>query len=104
VTVDLKTVALVILGVAAFVFLLLIAFVVYIVVRYRPSIMGILGLLAGTAWVASPVDPLPEALLGPLGLTDDLAVIAAMGWYALQLARRMPRPDARRVGERPFDS
>ena len=85
---DLETIALVIVAVAAIVFLALVGFVAYVIFRYRPSVMGTLGLLAGTAWVASPVDLLPEALLGPLGLTDDVAVIATIVWYASQLARR----------------
>jgi uncharacterized membrane protein YkvA (DUF1232 family) len=36
----------------------------------------ILGGLAGLAYVVSPLDFLPEALLGPFGLGDDLAIAA----------------------------
>lgn len=50
--------------------------------------------LSATEWVAlvvavvyilSPVDFIPEVLLGPLGLTDDvvaLALVAKLGWSA----------------------
>ena len=33
---------------------------------------------AGVAYVLSPVDLLPEALLGPIGLIDDLLVVSAV--------------------------
>lgn len=33
--------------------------------------------LLGVAYVLSPIDLLPEPLLGPLGLVDDLIVVAA---------------------------
>ncbi|THD23254.1 hypothetical protein D915_005861 [Fasciola hepatica] len=39
-------------------------------------------------YLLSPVDLLPEAVLGPLGLVDDLLVI---GFYALQLFRLLRR-------------
>jgi uncharacterized membrane protein YkvA (DUF1232 family) len=33
---------------------------------------------AGVAYVLSPVDLLPEALLGPVGLIDDLLIVSAV--------------------------
>lgn len=85
---DFKTVALVIIALAAVTFLVLVALVVFVAVRYRASIAGILGLLAGSVWVASPVDPIPEAIFGPFGLADDLGVVVAMGLYVARLAAR----------------
>ena len=51
--------------------------------EYTGTSMAKLGLLvAGTAYVASPVDLLPEALLGVVGLADDAMVL---GWVATTL-------------------
>lgn len=48
--------------------------------RYTGCSRGRLALMAGAAlYVASPVDLLPEGLLGPVGLADDAAVLA---WLA----------------------
>jgi uncharacterized membrane protein YkvA (DUF1232 family) len=33
--------------------------------------------LAGLAYVISPIDPVPSMLFGPIGLVDDLLVVAA---------------------------
>lgn len=43
--------------------------------------------LAGAAYVASPLDFVPEALLGPLGLGDDGLVAVAVIMYLLSSAR-----------------
>ena len=51
--------------------------------EYTGTSLARLGLIvAGTAYVASPVDLLPEALLGVLGLADDAMVL---GWVATTL-------------------
>lgn len=39
-------------------------------------------------YLASPVDPLPEVVLGPLGLADDAAVFARAMYLALVVAQR----------------
>jgi uncharacterized membrane protein YkvA (DUF1232 family) len=39
------------------------------------------------AWVLSPVDPMPEILLGPLGLFDDI-VAAVVGFMSARAAWR----------------
>ena len=46
-------------------------------------------LVIAAVYVLSPVDVVPEVLLGPLGLTDDvvaLALIAKLGWSATRPA------------------
>ncbi|QKE84444.1 YkvA family protein [Arthrobacter sp. NEB 688] len=51
--------------------------------EYTGTSMGKLGLVAaGAAYVVSPVDLLPEAVLGVLGLADDAMVL---GWVATTL-------------------
>ena len=87
-SVDFQTFALIVIAAAALVFLVLVALIVFVAVRYRASIGGVLGLLAGAGWVASPIDPIPEAVFGPLGLADDTAVIIAMALYITRLVAR----------------
>ena len=44
-------------------------------------------LILSAVYILSPVDVIPEMLLGPLGLTDDavaLAIVAKLGWSAFQ--------------------
>lgn len=46
-------------------------------------------LIIAAVYILSPVDVVPEVLLGPLGLTDDVvafALVAKLGWSALQPA------------------
>jgi hypothetical protein len=41
-------------------------------------------LIAGAVlWLLSPLDPLPEALFGPVGMLDDVAVLIALLRYVL---------------------
>ena len=45
------------------------------------------GRVLALVYILSPVDVIPEVLLGPLGLTDDvvaLALVAKLGWSAFQ--------------------
>lgn len=46
------------------------------------SISRLLGLAVAAGYLVSPVDLLPEALLGVVGLADDAVVL---GWLATQL-------------------
>ena len=44
-------------------------------------------LVLSAVYILSPVDVIPEVLLGPLGLTDDavaLAIVAKLGWSAFR--------------------
>jgi len=46
-------------------------------------------LVIAAIYILSPVDVIPEALLGPLGLTDDVvafAILAKLGWSAIRPA------------------
>jgi hypothetical protein len=57
----------------------------------EPAGLGLLGIaLLGLGYILSPVDLLPELLLCPIGLVDDLLVVAATLSRFLQLA---PMPD-----------
>lgn len=46
-------------------------------------------LVLALVYILSPVDVIPEVLLGPLGLTDDVvavALVAKLGWSAFRPA------------------
>ena len=46
-------------------------------------------LVIAAIYLLSPIDVIPEALLGPLGLTDDVvavAILAKLGWSAIRPA------------------
>lgn len=60
-----------------------------------PRVQGkhLLILAVCVAYVLSPIDVLPEVILGPLGLPDDLiAVVGAIGVYVAGVRRRHNGP------------
>lgn len=52
-----------------------------------------LAIAAAVLWLVSPIDPLPETLLGPVGLLDDVAVLVALVRYVLDQVQQ-PRAGA----------
>ena len=58
--------------------------------RKRVSRRQVWAIVACIAYVASPLDLMPEAILGPLGLPDDVAalVAAALLFISGRRARR----------------
>jgi uncharacterized membrane protein YkvA (DUF1232 family) len=79
-TVD-STTLLIVLGVFALVMVLLAVGALIWVVKNRPPGKGVAATIAALAYAISPVDAVPEVLLGPIGLVDDLAVIVAAFLY-----------------------
>lgn len=53
-----------------------------------PGRVGVLAACAGLLYVLSPLDFLPEALLGPFGLGDDLAIAVAAMAFLVRAADR----------------
>jgi uncharacterized membrane protein YkvA (DUF1232 family) len=47
--------------------------------RGRKNIAAVLVAVAAVLYGISPIDVIPELLTGPLGLTDDLAVLLGAG-------------------------
>jgi uncharacterized membrane protein YkvA (DUF1232 family) len=47
--------------------------------RGRKNIAAVLVAVAAVLYGMSPIDVIPELLTGPLGLTDDLAVLLGAG-------------------------
>ncbi len=57
-------------------------------------------MVASFAYLISPVDAVPEAALGPLGMVDDAGVITIVAFYVFHLikARRTNMPIRQAAG------
>ena len=63
--------------------------------RGRAILSAVLVTLGAIAYGASPIDVVPELLLGPLGLIDDAAVFVGAGLAIWKLqSGRKPAPPA----------
>lgn len=63
--------------------------------RGRAILSAVLVALGAIAYGASPIDILPELILGPLGLVDDAAVIVGAGLAIWKLlSGRTAKPTA----------
>jgi len=84
---DLLTVVLVLLGALTLLGIAVIGFVMW---RYRIPPRGVVAMIGSLVYPASPVDVLPEIVLGPIGLLDDAgaATAAAVFVYKLVTVRR----------------
>ena len=84
---DLLTLVLVLLGVLALLGVAVIGFVMW---RYRIPPRGLIAMISALVYLASPIDVLPEVLLGPIGLLDDAgaATAAAVFVYKLVTVKR----------------
>jgi uncharacterized membrane protein YkvA (DUF1232 family) len=80
---DLLTLVLMLLGVLALLGVALIGFVMW---RYRIPPRGLIAMIGALVYLASPIDVLPEAMLGPLGLLDDAGAVTAAAIFVYKLA------------------
>jgi uncharacterized membrane protein YkvA (DUF1232 family) len=80
---DLLTLVLVLLGVLALLGAAVIGFVMW---RYRIAPRGLIAMIGALVYLASPVDVLPEAILGPFGLLDDAGAVTAAAVFVYKLA------------------
>ena len=67
--------------------LLLTLAVAYLMWRYRIPPRGLFAMGAAGLYLISPIDLLPEAILGPLGLVDDAGVLAAVALFVYKLVK-----------------
>lgn len=69
------------------------AIIGFLMWRFKIPPRGVVAMGAALAYLVSPLDVLPEAALGPIGLVDDGGVIAAVTFYVVRLvtAHRMLR-------------
>ena len=79
---DPLTLVLVLLGGLALLGIAVIGFVMW---RYRVPPRGLVAMIGSLVYLASPVDVLPEALLGPLGLLDDAGAVTAAAIFVYKL-------------------
>jgi uncharacterized membrane protein YkvA (DUF1232 family) len=84
---DLLTVVLAVLGVVGLLGVAVIGFVMW---RYRIPPRGLVAMIGALVYLVSPVDVLPEVMLGPIGLLDDAgaATAAAVFVYKLVTVKR----------------
>ncbi|WP_219905629.1 DUF1232 domain-containing protein [Glaciihabitans tibetensis] len=57
----------------------------------RKTVAAVLVAVAAVVYGASPIDIIPELLTGPLGLTDDFAVVLGAGFTVWKLLSGRPR-------------
>jgi len=93
---------LVVLAVIVVVGLVAVAAAVYVIVRYRPPIRGTAALIGSLVYLLSPVDAVPEAVLGPAGLLDDLTIVIAAVLYVRRLLAE--RDEAASLPPPPFSA
>ena len=81
---DLVRAVLIVLGVLVVVGLAVIGFLMW---RFRIPPRGVVAMFGALAYLALPIDVVPEALLGPLGLVDDTGVVAGVAFWVYKLVR-----------------
>lgn len=79
---DLLTLVLVLLGVFSLLGVAVIGFVMW---RYRVPPRGLIAMIGALVYLASPVDVLPEVMLGPIGLLDDAGAVTAAAVFVYKL-------------------
>ena len=75
---------LVALGVLVLLGLVVVAFLMW---RFKIPPRGLVAMLGALFYLALPVDVVPEALLGPIGLVDDTGIIAVVAVWVYKLVK-----------------
>lgn len=86
----------IVLGFIALVMLIgvvLLGVMLFVIYKYRVPARGIVAMLAALAYFVSPVDALPEVVLGPIGLIDDVGIIGAVGIFVYRMIQARRRID-----------
>jgi len=65
--------------------LLGVAVIGFVMWRYRIPPRGLIAMIGALVYLASPVDVLPEVMLGPIGLLDDAGVATAAVVFVYKL-------------------
>ena len=81
---DVVRVVLIALGVLVVVGLVVIGLLMW---RFKIPPRGVVAMFGALAYLALPIDVIPEALLGPLGLVDDTGVLAVVGIWVYKLVK-----------------
>ena len=88
---DLLTQVIVVLGILALLGVGVISFVMW---RYRVPPRGLVAMIGALVYLVSPIDVLPEALLGPIGLLDDAGAVTAVAVFVYKLVMVKKRLEA----------
>ena len=88
---DPLTIVLVVLGVLA---LLGVAVIGFVMRRYRIPLRGLVAMVGALVYLASPIDVLPEVMLGPLGFLDDAGAVTAAAVFVYKLVTVKKRLEA----------
>lgn len=67
--------------------LLLTVVIALVMWRYRIPPRGLIAMGGAALYLISPIDVLPEALLGPLGLVDDAGIVTAVVLFVYKLVK-----------------
>lgn len=94
---DLLTFVLVVLGIAT---LLGIAAIGLVMWRFRIGPRGLAAMVGALVYLASPVDAVPEVILGPLGLLDDAGAVTLAAVFVHRIITVRKRLDALRQPDR----
>lgn len=81
---DVFKVVLIAIGVFLLVFVTIVGLLMW---RYRIPPRGLVALAMAGFYLMVPVDVVPEAVLGPLGLVDDAGIVSVAVLFALRVAR-----------------
>jgi uncharacterized membrane protein YkvA (DUF1232 family) len=81
---DVARALLVVIGVVVVLGLGVVAFLMW---RFRIPPRGVAAMVGALFYLALPIDVVPEALLGPLGLVDDTGVLAVVGIWVYRLVK-----------------
>jgi uncharacterized membrane protein YkvA (DUF1232 family) len=81
---DVVKAVLVTLGVLVVLGLAVIAFLMW---RFKIPPRGVVAMFGALLYLALPVDLVPEALLGPIGLIDDTGMLAVVGIWVYKLVK-----------------
>ncbi|HRI97992.1 MAG TPA: DUF1232 domain-containing protein [Nocardioides sp.] len=81
---DVLKAILVVLGALVLVGLLVVGFLMW---RFKIPPRGLVAMLGALFYLALPVDVLPEAFLGPIGLVDDTGLLAVVGLWIYKLVK-----------------
>src|SRR3954466_14215393 len=73
-----------IVGVLALLVVLVIGYVMW---RYRLPPRGLIAMGTAAVYLISPIDIVPEAIFGPIGLVDDAGVTAAVVLFVYKLVK-----------------
>jgi len=64
-----------------------VAVIGFLMWRFKIPPRGVVAMFAALAYLALPIDVVPEALLGPLGLIDDTGVVAGVAFWVYRLVK-----------------